>query len=606
MSNIPLNVNTVNWDVAASRVFSRANQNMIIDISGNSNNITFKNGNQNLLIVNNYDCSFNGNIVYFGNSTSTSSGRVYYYDSSKNWNLANTTNAGQKLIGIAIGSSLTANGMLLSGQMKNSLYSSFTIGSNVYLSDVSGVLTTTQSTRPLGFVIDAWSILISPYSLSSTMSGISGYGIATGAATTGFTSSTITDPSSSLQYTLLKWTDYSTTQNNTMTVSTAGLFEVFLLGGGGGSGNTGNSGSCGGGGAGELLKQTVYLNTGSYTAVVGRGGQRSAANSTSGVRGYSSSLAPTTPNFPKLVASGGGGGMNSNNSTTGPNSNSYWKQIIYSEGVCSGGGASPYNDNGVIQYVNVGVSDIISLQGFGQNPSSGNVGGITTGNFSGGKGYNDSNYSATGGGGGLAGNGGDTTVVGGATMRGGRSGKGIIDGFSGINLGYGGGGGGGHATIQAAQLQDTDGTNVMCYLQGYSVAGTTLTVTNVAEGTISLYMRICGYIVNWTGTEAVTEPTGEIYISAFGTGSGGNGTYTLSSTILGNISGATTNILYLSLYGGGMGCRTIAGGGAPQWISGGYGSPNSGGGGGSGANQNFTSGQGGSGGSGIVMVRFRS
>lgn len=52
-----------------------------------------------------------------------------------------------------------------------------------------------------------------------------------------------------------------------------------------------------------------------------------------------------------------------------------------------------------------------------------------------------------------------------------------------------------------------------------SISGTTLTVTNVANGTLAV-----GQAVNWSGN------TGLTYITALGTGTGGVGTYTLSTS----------------------------------------------------------------------------
>lgn len=50
MSNIPLNVNTVDWDVTASKVIGRLNSNLIFDVSGTSN-IIFRSNNFNRLLI---------------------------------------------------------------------------------------------------------------------------------------------------------------------------------------------------------------------------------------------------------------------------------------------------------------------------------------------------------------------------------------------------------------------------------------------------------------------------------------------------------------------------------------------------------------------------
>jgi hypothetical protein len=103
----------------------------------------------------------------------------------------------------------------------------------------------------------------------------SSYGVAT---QTGGTSSTITDTNS---YTLLQWTNTSGTK--TLIVSTAGLFDMLLVGGGGGGGGGpsppyGGEGG-GGGGAGQVIVETLYLPVGTYDVSIGLGGAESLAGS---------------------------------------------------------------------------------------------------------------------------------------------------------------------------------------------------------------------------------------------------------------------------------------------------------------------------------------
>jgi len=96
----------------------------------------------------------------------------------------------------------------------------------------------------------------------------SSYGVAT---QTGGTSTTITDTSNN-SYTLLQWTNPSGTK--TLIVSTAGLFDMLLVGGGGGGGSgvnyPGEGG--GGGGAAQVTDETIYLPVGTYDVTVGAGG----------------------------------------------------------------------------------------------------------------------------------------------------------------------------------------------------------------------------------------------------------------------------------------------------------------------------------------------
>jgi hypothetical protein len=558
-------------------------------------------------------------IVTYGNASSTTAGKLYFLDASNYWNLATNSNSVGFQLAIANGSSLS-DGMILQGTITNNLYSGFTTGGALYVSTQSGLLTNTAPSsgiRVLGNSLGSNQIYFCPSNILSMPTGISGYGIASGASTGGgFTQTTITDPSNGFQYSLLKYTDSSTTQNQSMTVSTAGLFEVFILAGGGGGGNLNTSGSCGGGGAGQLVKQTLYLEAGAYTICVGAGGG-AGANNSNAKRGRSSWLCPTTPNSPKLVASGGGAGFCSTTSTSAGNYNSYYRSLVYASSPSIGGGAAPYNDQGNVESSYgqlVKISNYLTQIGFGQSTDQNSAGGLITSNFDGGGGYHDSNHSGTGGGAGLAGAGGDVTAQGGTNMRGGSAGLGIIDGFSGVNLGYGGGGAGGHSLNRDHNTTTTTGVVQMAVIRHFSTSGTTLTVTDVQTGTILVGMRVTGWIPNWNNGENQTTPnnpyiqlpTSEIFITSQISGTtGGNGVYTLNSNGLGNITG-TSNVfwLFLSRYGGGLGGRSAANT-SGEFIVGTPGAPNSGGGGGGCGNAAWNGGLGGAGASGVVMVRYR-
>jgi len=93
---------------------------------------------------------------------------------------------------------------------------------------------------------------------SSGIGVVANYGVATGG-----TSSTITV--GGLSYTLLTFTS-----DGTLTIVTAGLFDVLLVGGGGGGSNIGGNGS-GGGGAGQLTEATAYFSA-NQTITIGAGG----------------------------------------------------------------------------------------------------------------------------------------------------------------------------------------------------------------------------------------------------------------------------------------------------------------------------------------------
>ena len=427
----------------------------------------------------------NQSIVTYGNTTATTAGKLYYLDASNDWIEATNSNSTTRQLAIANGAYSSVDGMITSGTITNATYySAFSVGGALYVSSTSGLMTNTAPSseiRVLGNSLVSNQIFFSPSNILSVATGMSGYGIATGAGSSGYTTSSITDPSlNNTAYQLLRWT--ATTGTNTMTVSTAGIFEIFVLGGGGGGGNNSNSGSGGGGGAGQLVKQNVYLDVGAYTIIVGASGAVGVAGGGTGTRsafrGGFSGIFPTTPAYPKIIAVGGGGGMASSAGGGGSAVNSYARTTWACDSYCGGGGASPQTNSAeAVEYSVFSPTSITSLNsiGFGDNT-------LTTGGFYGGTGYNNSNYSATGGGAGVGGAGGDYIQLGGQeTMRGGAGGLGIYDTFTGANVGYGGGGCGGHATNQAIQTSLYGGGSGSSY-NGGSVINATAGTANTGGG----------------------------------------------------------------------------------------------------------------------------
>lgn len=105
------------------------------------------------------------------------------------------------------------------------------------------------------------------------------------------------------------------TGNGTLTVTTAGLADILVVGGGGGGGKCGDTNRTGGtrsaGGAGGYLETQLFLDAGSYTVTVGSGG----AGSTS-FASYASD--GTHSKIDTIVCPGGGGGwsgFNADNTT---------------------------------------------------------------------------------------------------------------------------------------------------------------------------------------------------------------------------------------------------------------------------------------------------
>jgi hypothetical protein len=146
--------------------------------------------------------------------------------------------------------------------------------------------------------------------------GGASYGTATGGSSSSITVSGV-------DYTLLSFTS-----DDNLVVSTAGLFDVLMIGGGGGGGKRDNSNSAGGGGAGGILQSTIYLDAATYAVDVGAGAAQ-------GRNGLGSSVGNAALS---LSVVGGGSGGSSNASTAAG--------AIGGTGG-SGGGSTASNSGGV-------------------------------------------------------------------------------------------------------------------------------------------------------------------------------------------------------------------------------------------------------------------
>jgi len=113
-------------------------------------------------------------------------------------------------------------------------------------------------TPSAGMVAYSTATSLQVYDGSAWVDLSTGYGVATGGASTAITVG-------GTAYTLLTFTS-----DSTLTVTKAGLFDVFVLGGGGGSSNGGGN-AAGGGGAGQLTQTTAYFST-NQTVTIGAGG----------------------------------------------------------------------------------------------------------------------------------------------------------------------------------------------------------------------------------------------------------------------------------------------------------------------------------------------
>lgn len=88
--------------------------------------------------------NFNGEIVRFGSGTLTT-GQLYFLSSSGTWSLANANSTGSStgMLGIAVGSSPSTNGLLIRGYAASSSYT-YGTGSIVYMATGSGIMTATS------------------------------------------------------------------------------------------------------------------------------------------------------------------------------------------------------------------------------------------------------------------------------------------------------------------------------------------------------------------------------------------------------------------------------------------------------------------------------
>jgi len=94
-----------------------------------------------------------GDVVYFGSTTSMAPGRIYYFNSSGNWVLAdaNAESTAKGLLGVALGSSSDTDGVLIRGMVTLD-HDPGAVGDVLFLSDqqVSSKFGCASSTAPSG------------------------------------------------------------------------------------------------------------------------------------------------------------------------------------------------------------------------------------------------------------------------------------------------------------------------------------------------------------------------------------------------------------------------------------------------------------------------
>jgi hypothetical protein len=113
-------------------------------------------------VTGNTDGSFDGDVVRFGGTTSMTTGAIYHYNSSGNWELAdaddNTKSDG--LLGVALGAASDTNGVLLRGMVTLD-HDPGAVGDVLYLSTTAGDCSSTAPSgngnivRIIGYCLDA-------------------------------------------------------------------------------------------------------------------------------------------------------------------------------------------------------------------------------------------------------------------------------------------------------------------------------------------------------------------------------------------------------------------------------------------------------------------
>jgi len=249
---------------------------------------------------------------------------------------------------------------------------------------------------------------------TDTIVATTGYGVATG----GTGPTTITDGGFS-------WSLLTFNSDGTLTVTKAGLFDVFVVGGGGGSGRRQHGGEAtGGGGGGMVFQNTLYLAEATYTVDVGAAGAGGAGGDYSiDAMGFESSIyntaaSPTTV----IAAAGGGGGGNAWGGTVGQ-----WAGNVGGASFRSGYGGQSATARGPLNYSggsSNGSDTAGGGGGAGGAASSNTAGAGRTSTFSG----TSTTYGIGGGGGNASGDGSQTAVA-----NTGNGGKGLQNGGAASN-----------------------------------------------------------------------------------------------------------------------------------------------------------------------------
>ena len=117
---------------------------------------------RNFAKTSNTDADADGDIVYFGATTSMDAGKIYYYTAGGAWALADADaeSTAKGMLAVALGSASDTNGMLIRGMVTLDTDPG-TIGDTLFLSTTAGVATSTAPSgngdivRVIGYCLDS-------------------------------------------------------------------------------------------------------------------------------------------------------------------------------------------------------------------------------------------------------------------------------------------------------------------------------------------------------------------------------------------------------------------------------------------------------------------
>jgi len=205
----------------------------------------------------------------------------------------------------------------------------YTMYSNSVPSYTGGTATTSNSTTSTSAVVTQTSTsgafyYFSIYEVTSIGTSLTYYSPVTQYIPNITPSVTVTNATTTATVDGTTYYYFKTTGSTSTTITNSGYsFNIFVLGGGGGGGNYAG----GGGGAGGLVQLTSVLPSGTYSAIVGTGGNASSGLFSSGTNGANSQFCNATT----ALATAIGGGYGGNAGGSGSNGAS---------GGCGGGAAS--------------------------------------------------------------------------------------------------------------------------------------------------------------------------------------------------------------------------------------------------------------------------